>query len=222
MRLQSHLNRQSKSRAVLLELFVYFLYHIVCLDAELGIYSEDGIEIGKDDFPDYHRFKIGTILESNSIDEGKWLLVKTGFKLCKNYPKLLRKILKLSMSKVILGDSMNFSRRLYPFAYNKNLQTIEDKNLTQTMIANINESNAQGFGKATTNELHMLLNQNIYFNPQNIKQPVVFYTSNGKSINKIVKQSMPNAQVRTEKNNSIFVVYHRWKDIVTCAIENTK
>ena len=156
----------------------------------------------------------------NTFDAG--ILVKTGFKLCKNYPKLLRKILKLSMSKVILGDSMNFSRRLYPFAYNKNLQTMEDENLTQTMIANINESNAQGFGKATTNELHMLLNQNIYFNPQNIKQPVVFYTSNGKSINKIVKQSIPNAQVRTEKNNSIFVVYHRWKDIVTCAIENTK
>ena len=102
----------SKQRAVLLELFVYFLCHIVCLDAELGIYSEDGTEIGKDDFPDYHRFKIGTILESNSIDEDKWLLVKTGFKLCKNYPKLLRKILKLSMSKVILGDSMNLAQFL--------------------------------------------------------------------------------------------------------------
>ena len=82
------------------------------MEAELGIYSEDGTEIGKDDFPDYHRFKIGAILESNSIDEDKWLLVKTGFKLCKNYPKLLRKILKLSMSKVILGDSMNLAKFL--------------------------------------------------------------------------------------------------------------
>ena len=41
---------------------------------ELDIYSETGVKIGKGDFPGYHRFKIGTILESNSIDEDKWLL----------------------------------------------------------------------------------------------------------------------------------------------------
>ena len=38
--------------------------------AEVDIYSEDGVKIGEDEFPDYHRFKIGTILE---IDD-KWLL----------------------------------------------------------------------------------------------------------------------------------------------------
>ena len=47
---------------------------------ELDIFSETGVKIGKDDFPDYHKFKIGLILESNSIaedtniDEDEWLL----------------------------------------------------------------------------------------------------------------------------------------------------
>ena len=51
-------------------------------DAELDIYSENDRETIKDDFPDYHKFKIGTILESNSIDEDKWLLELslTGYK----------------------------------------------------------------------------------------------------------------------------------------------
>ena len=40
---------------------------------ELDIFSEDGDKIDKNDFPDYHRFKIGTILESTHIDD-KWLL----------------------------------------------------------------------------------------------------------------------------------------------------
>ena len=40
---------------------------------ELDIFSEDGDKIDKNDFPDYHRFKIGTILERTHIDN-KWLL----------------------------------------------------------------------------------------------------------------------------------------------------
>ncbi len=68
-------------------------------DAELDIYSEDRTEIGKNDFPGYHRFKIGVILESNSIDEitnideDEWLLElsltghrKTSFDAFLSYP----------------------------------------------------------------------------------------------------------------------------------------
>ena len=51
MRLQSHLNREQVKSSVIRTVCVFFLYHIVCLDAELDIYSKDGIEIGKDDFP---------------------------------------------------------------------------------------------------------------------------------------------------------------------------
>ena len=38
-------------------------------DTELDIYSEDSVTIGEDDFPGYHRFKIGTILEKTFNDD---------------------------------------------------------------------------------------------------------------------------------------------------------
>ena len=99
--------------------------------AELDIYSEVGEKIGKDEFPGYHRYKIGTILESDD----KWLLElsatghkKTSFDALLAFP--LIKIPGVSLIPIFTSDEIGNLLLSYHNGYLSRLSNYDLKEQT--------------------------------------------------------------------------------------------
>jgi hypothetical protein len=133
-------------------------------------------------------------------------------------------LIKIVAEKIIFDKPFVFLQKLYPTQHPDDLALFNNKAINKELIKDMAESNAQGFGKALSFEVKMLLSQKEFFNPKHITCDVTVYHSshyrspNLQSVKQYISHHIPHAQLHSIDDGRVFIFYHLWQEYMQDAI----
>jgi pimeloyl-ACP methyl ester carboxylesterase/DNA-binding CsgD family transcriptional regulator len=161
---------------------------------------------------------------ANNVYDGVGSLVKTALKLAQKSPIILESLIKIVAEKIIFDKPFVFLQKLYPTQHPDDLALFNNKAINKELIKDMAESNAQGFGKALSFEVKMLLSQKEFFNPKHITCDVTVYHSshyrspNLQSVKQYISHHIPHTQLHSIDDGRVFIFYHLWQEYMQDAI----
>ncbi len=139
--------------------------------------------------------------------------------LTKISPKLVLKVFKLMGRDMFLKEPASIISSFYRYPSSNDQKAFNNKRFQQLFIKDFSECNRQGFGEATVNELHYLLNQKRVISPESIKTPVECWYAkncenpNQQEIESLVKE-LPEGVSQCIDTEDAFIIYHEWQNYI--------
>jgi len=137
--------------------------------------------------------------------------------LAKKSPRLSLRVFKLMGRDLFLKDPSAILENFYPYTTRNDKKALLEERFQQLLLKDFAESNRQGFGEATINELNYFLNQPRMINPSEIKTPVICrYEKNCQNPDKeqieYFVNKLTNGSSHCIDTGDTFIIYHEWKN----------